>query len=176
MAFIEIATTGLSLIKSLFGGGSCQTIDDEARRNQISGWAVQNGLSGANGKFINQNILQSFFSENPNCPSSFSKNNGYYQDDVQQYLAAIGNTLKGIPPGADTIAWIPMVTDYINQVKEQERINQSSNTGGITENDSQDNGIIKTTLAGLSTTSMIVIGIIVIGIVVTIATRGKIFK
>lgn len=124
MAVGEIILGGLQVLGGLFGGGQVYGADFDARKQKIQGWMYTYGLAGASGKYIDQNVLQSYATEDSTQPSPYTRAGGIWQNDVQRYFAEISNVLAGRQGNQNEQAYYSMVKNYIDSV------NSGNSTGG----------------------------------------------
>jgi len=120
--------SGFQLLGGLFGSGQVYGADFENRKTMVSNWMSVYGLSGANGKYIDQNVLQSLITEDPGHPSGYTRNNGLWQDDIQQYFAEISNVVNGKTGNSNEVRFYDLVNNYVMSINGNPNYNPG--TGG----------------------------------------------
>ena len=164
---VTLITSGIQLLGGLFGSGQVFGADFSNRKTMVSNWLSVYGLAGSNGKYIDQNVLQSLITEDPGHPSAYTKNNGLWQDDIQQYFAEIGNVLAGRQGNSNEVRFFDVVNSNIIDVN---NINNGMNIGGGNTGGGNTGG--GTTVTKSSMSSYIWI-IIIVGLLLGLIT-GKI--
>ena len=170
--------SGFQLLGGLFGSGQVYGADFEQRKQKIQGWLYTYNLAGARGKYISQNILQSFTTEDPGNPSPYTQNGGIWQNDIQQYFAEVDNVLLARTGNYNEARFYNIVVSHINDVNSGTNSNTSTGSGGgsgLTNpsgNGSYTEGGQKMNLSSMSTTTMI---FIFVGVIITfLFATGKI--